>query len=279
MNKIKFIRLYIMFFVFVFISIFLNGCSYSNSVGYVYRKLTEDTCSVSIYVPESKKNGDNELHVVIPNKFQGLKVVELDKNSFDKENYSIKSIKLGKYLKINNFYTIRRCKGLEEISVAMGSEYYSSYDGTLYSKDKTTLIFFPHSKDINNFKVPKKLKVLGSESFRNRENLYNITIPNCIEIIDADAFNNCDNLRTVNILKGNKLVSIKERAFNSCEMLEEFNLFENNTLIEICDDAFYYCKKLKSFVFPQSLRSIGKKAFSQCESLCSIQIPEGINRI
>ena len=62
--------------------------------------------------------------------------------------------------------------------------------------------------------------------------------------------------------------------------LTEYGVREGT--IGIADNAFYspgYCSKLKTLSLPQSLRHIGKAAFSKCVSLAEIDMKDGIRSI
>ena len=47
----------------------------------------------------------------------------------------------------------------------------------------------------------------------------------------------------------------------------------------ICDDAFSSCESLQSITIPNSVTSIGDEAFSECSSLQSITIPNSVTKI
>ena len=52
-----------------------------------------------------------------------------------------------------------------------------------------------------------------------------------------------------------------------------------NSLKTIGDRAFYVCNKLSKINFPENLVSIGEEAFQHCDGLTSVQIPDSVQRI
>ncbi|MBQ7630151.1 MAG: leucine-rich repeat domain-containing protein [Selenomonadaceae bacterium] len=57
------------------------------------------------------------------------------------------------------------------------------------------------------------------------------------------------------------------------------NYIDDLPVISIGEKAFYNCKSLKSIQIPNSVTSIGNSAFSTCKSLISIEIPNSVTSI
>ena len=57
-------------------------------------------------------------------------------------------------------YAFHYCSGLTEILVSSNNEKYSSENGVLYNKDKTTLIKYPEGKKDTNFTIPNSVTTL-----------------------------------------------------------------------------------------------------------------------
>jgi uncharacterized repeat protein (TIGR01451 family) len=106
---------------------------------------------------------------------------------------------------------------------------------------------------------------------------FNLTIPGTIQghpvtEIGTDAFKNQEEIVSVLIPEG--VTSIGFWAFRSCGSLETVVL--PNTLKTINDNAFYYCKNLKYIAIPNSVVNIGNSVFQDCSNLTEITIPEGV---
>lgn len=66
-------------------------------------------------------------------------------------------------------------------------------------------------------------------------------------------------------------------GFSNCANLEKITIPE--TVTTIGTKAFFNCKSLKSITLPNSVRSIGNSAFSGCSALVSIIIPSNVEAI
>lgn len=85
---------------------------------------------------------------------------------------------------------------LISISVPKENKNYSSKDGILFDKKKTTLIQYPDAKEVKSvYRIPDSVKVIGSGSFEHCINLTNIIIPSSVKKIGINAFGCCKNLK------------------------------------------------------------------------------------
>lgn len=93
------------------------------------------------------------------------------------------------------------CENLVDINVDKNNPAYSSVDGYLLSKDKQTLVLFPHGKAHEKFTLlPPSITTIGDYAFFECENLTNVTIPNKVTTIGARAFSLCKNLKDIAFL-------------------------------------------------------------------------------
>lgn len=68
------------------------------------------------------------------------------------------------------------CKGIEEFSVDIENEVYSSFDGILYSKDLSKLIKYPSAKNDARFATLKNTTTICKNSFKGSVNLKTIAL-------------------------------------------------------------------------------------------------------
>lgn len=93
------------------------------------------------------------------------------------------------------------CSQLGHVNVAEGNTKYSSIDGMLLNKDKTTLVLFPPAKANDQFTLlPPSITALGDYAFYTCTNLKNVVIPNKVTSIGERTFGMCSNLNTITFL-------------------------------------------------------------------------------
>jgi len=131
------------------------------------------------------------------------------------------------------------CEALTSINVDGENENYSSDDGVLFNKNKTTLIQCPGGKK-GSYIIPNSVVNINDCAFDWCLKLTEIYIPNTVSKIGKEAFSTCVKLNSISL--PNNLVSIEERTF-----------------IE--------CSSLVSIIIPNQVKSIGKFAFSSCKAL------------
>jgi hypothetical protein len=105
------------------------------------------------------------------------------------------------------------CNGLTSINVASDNPNYSSENGVLFNKDKSTLITYPGGKHDFVYTIPNSVTSIGSSAFYNCSGLRSITIPNSVTIIGSSAFGMCTNLTSVYVEWDNP-ISIGSSVFS-----------------------------------------------------------------
>lgn len=167
------------------------------------------------------------------------------------------------------------CPSLVQISVAQDNPYYCSVDGVLFSKDCSTLLSYPCSKDGNIYFIPSSVTTIAESAFWGCGALTSVTIPDSVTNIESDAFNNCVSLTSIKI--PDSVTKIGESVFWGCYNLTSVTI--SNKLSKIETNVFRFCTSLKSVIIPESVLEIGSHAFLCCNSLISISIPSSVIEI
>ncbi|MDR2701566.1 MAG: leucine-rich repeat protein [Spirochaetaceae bacterium] len=163
------------------------------------------------------------------------------------------------------YLAFQGCTSLTAINVNTSNSAYSSQDGVLYNKNKTTLINCPGGKT-GAFTIPNTVTSIEQSAFYNCTSLTGITIPNSVTSIGYYAFVLCENLTSVTI--PDSIESIELCAFQQCTSLK--SVIIGNNVKSIGQSAFAYCYSLTSVTIPNSVTSIGGWAFERCNSLASV---------
>ena len=96
---------------------------------------------------------------------------------------------------------------LTAINVNAGNSAYSSQDGVLYDKAKTTLIEYPMGKTDNSFIIPNGVTNIDEGAIYNIGSLISVTIPNSVTSIGNNAFYSCTSLTSVTFAIGSNILN------------------------------------------------------------------------
>jgi hypothetical protein len=166
------------------------------------------------------------------------------------------------------------CSGLTTISADINNANYSSTDGVLFNKNKTTIICCPGGKQAA-YAIPSSVTSIGDGAFEYCIGLTSITIPSSVTLIGNGAFAVCRGLTSITI--PGSVTSIGNYAFSGCSGLTSITIPGSVTSIE--SEAFYQCTGLTSIIIPNSVTLIGSEAFELCTSLTSVTIPNSVTSI
>ena len=193
-------------------------------------------------------------------------------------------------------------ESLKEINVSELNKKYASFNGILYSKDYTKMIYCPVKKE-GAVTTREEVKELDDNAFYGRALITSISLPDNLEKIGINLFGACDLLTftesndalyigsTLNpyliLVKGKEeatSVTINETckfilnsAFKNCASLKTVVL--NELVDSIGDETFEDCTSLETITIPDNILTIGKNAFKNCASLKSIAIPDSVSKI
>jgi hypothetical protein len=164
-------------------------------------------------------------------------------------------------------YAFSWCLRLTEITVASNNLYYSSEDGVLFDKSKTTLMRYPTQKPGNSYTIPESVIFIEAEAFLGCR-LESVTLPESVTSIGKSAFGGCYSLKSITLPES--VTAIGDYAFSSCNSLESIIIPEKVNSIGV--SAFNGCAGLKSIIIPASVTSIGDLAFGDCYRLTEIVV-------
>jgi hypothetical protein len=195
-------------------------------------------------------------------------------------------------------FAFDRAMGVYAIDVDTNHTKYASIDGSLYNKEKTTLLVCPKIK-IDEYVIPDNTKVIGKRAFYYcLSYLNNVVIPDSVVTIEQFAFAHC--IRMTNIVMGNGVEKIELAAFYECRGLSEIVIPDRVKVIDtltfgecpdlssvtigkgverIEDRAFYSCWSLEEITIPDNVTTLGEGVFYECVSLREITIGKGVKKM
>ncbi|MGN1421844.1 MAG: leucine-rich repeat protein [Oscillospiraceae bacterium] len=184
---------------------------------------------------------------------------------------ALESVAIGSGTESVGTLALCKCTSLKSVSVDSNNQNYTSVDGVLFSKDKSTLITYPAAKTVTSYSIPNGVTTIAGSAFDQCTNLTSVSIPSSVSTIGSSAFQTCTSLKSVTI--PGSVTSIGNWIFNGCTSLETVTICNGVTSIGEWD--FASCSTLASITIPSSVTTIGNFAFYNCSALNHIHIPYG----
>ncbi len=141
---------------------------------------------------------------------------------------------------------------------------------------------------VEKLQIPEGVTAIGNEAFGNCLSLKEVSIANSVTSIGDHAFFGCLNLEKVTIGSGTS--SISGNSFTRTPALKEIRVSESN--VHYCSDnsGVLYSKDMThlllcpgqyagSFSVPNTVKSIGERAFNNTAHLTKIDIPDSVTSV
>ncbi len=141
---------------------------------------------------------------------------------------------------------------------------------------------------LTSITIPSGVTTIKDHTFSNCTALSSIELPNTLTTIGDSAFLDCVGLTSITLPKD--CSSADRRAYLGCTNLEAIYVADENSSLSSEDGVLYNHEKTKlciypagktgeSFTIPNSVTSIGNRAFQECTKLTSINIPNSVTNI
>lgn len=173
---------------------------------------------------------------------------------------TLKEVVIGPQVKVIGSGAFQYCSSLKTVTIAEGVETIGSHA-------------FANCSSLKNISLPSTVSVLNESVFASCEDLESVSLDH-IRIVGESAFVACTSLETATF--SSKLESIGSWAFSQCSSLETITFEGVTRLSEIADYAFTGCDMLRSIDIPQGVSRIGILAFYDCSRLELIDIPDSV---
>ena len=198
---------------------------------------------------------------------------------------SIKKIESNNFLIFKGIEgdTFSGCNCLTSITANPNNPKYASENGVLFNKRKTKLLAYPAGRQ-GDYVIPDSVTKIEDRAFVSCFGLTSITIPNSVtKIISFD----CPVLTSIIVHPENTVFSGENGViFNKdkTELIQCPQGWQGDYVIpdsvkKIGKKAFSGCSGLTSVIIPDSVKKIGEEAFSGCSGLISITISASVTEI
>ncbi len=223
-----------------------------------------------------------EKKIVIPNRYKGLPVLEIDSISFQNCT-ELLSVEIPESIQRVGSRAFEGSTGIIEVSA--GVSYVDTWvvdcdeQVTDVSLRENTIGIaagaFKGCDKIQSITLPQNLKYIGNSSFQLCSSLQSIEIPDGIKTIEMFTFSRCKKLKSIKLPESLKI--IKDNAFSLCDALQEITL--PNQLERIESKAFASCSGLRIINIPNKVNFIDYEAFYQCKNLVGIDFSCNISSV
>jgi len=177
------------------------------------------------------------------------------------------------------------CSELNSISVAAENTAYSSANGVLFDKKKTTLIAYPGGKE-GAYAIPEGVTKIGDNAFFGCTGLSSVTIPASVVEIGGSAFSTCAALTSISVAAGNPAYSSKDGVLfdkKGTTLIaypgSKGDAYTTHEGVTTIGGQGYTRITRVAYDIPANVTTIGDYAFSGCTGLTSITIPASVTTI
>lgn len=267
---------------------FTAGAETFTSGEYDYELLDDNTAKITRYFGDGGK-------VEIPSVLDGHTVTAISGNEkeYDDEivvvgafedRYFLTSVTIPDSVKIIDKHVFYSCENLVNVNIGNGVKSIGE-------------LAFAWCKKLENVTFGKNIENIGEMAFYNCKALNETTFSDSLTSIDDYAFYSCKNLAEINV--PDSVTSIGGYAFGDTAFSKNKLNFEDDVLyigkhlievdknisgeykikdgtLTIAAKAFSDCNGLKSITIPEGITRIDKNVFQSCRRLSKVIIPDGI---
>ncbi|HCW52785.1 MAG TPA: hypothetical protein DG753_03395 [Clostridium sp.] len=232
------------------------------------------------YIIRIDEYNGNDKVLKIPSTIEGKPVKSANIVPSDDENNTLEKLIIPDTIEE---IQIQQMENLKNIEVSEYNNYYTTIDGVLFSKDKSSLIHYPSGITNTEYTVPDNTEVIKHSAIGYSKYLETIKIPSSVKTIYFNGIGHCEKLKNISVNEGNEhykdlngiLYSKDESTLVKMpSMRSGENYTVPNHVRKINEAAFIGCRSMKTINIHDKVEKIGMGAFGDCYKLLSINVNE-----
>ncbi len=254
--------------------------------GCIYTLINNDT---EYEVTKAGRGEATKGEVILEDYYKGLPVTTIAAGAFRGKSGAVSGvtkIKVGENVTYIGDGAFNGCTVLTEVDMPSGVTYLGSgafnrclaLESIAIPKNVTEISdsLFINCNALKNITIDGEITRIGASAFYRCDSLTEFVIPDSVVEIGEAAFS-ATGLKKVTIGSGLKWLS--ERLFEKCEALSEIVFSDAGNLETIKNHAFSECDALTSLTLPQGLKSVEYACFFNDDSLESVELPDSVNHV
>ena len=227
---------------------------------------------------------------------------------------NLKTVQIPKTVKKIDSDSFGNCSILEKFIIDLENDTYSGLDNCLYSKDGKILIKYANGKTTQNYTIPDCVEIIGVRAFDDCSYLTKLSISNNIKEIQDYAFVGCDVKLLYLPSTIERITSYAMYGFNGViysdvktkpttwafydnkvyfDIKEQYTVTEDNIIYLLNDEkqeaipvAYLGNPEhiiIKTYIEYNNVEyyvlKLGREIFSECDSIITVSLPEGLLEI
>jgi hypothetical protein len=212
--------------------------------------------------------------IYIPSTHNQKPVIRVSYGVFQ-EDKNVTSVVIGNNIKYIDSNAFADCVNLTSVVIGCDVQEIGEYA-------------FGWCEKLQTVNLPDALTLIDKGAFWMCSSLSSVTLPYGLTQLGEDAFGRCDSLTSVMI--PDSVTSIERKAFSWCLTLESIEVDEDNEHYSSLQGNLYnkdqttilqYAmgKTDTDFAIPASVTTVGYYAFTYCENLVNLEIPNSVTDI
>lgn len=209
-------------------------------------------------------------------------VTWIGKHSF----YKCENLKLVRITKNVRFMGNNAFSDCQNIRLINESAYFRYVKGVLYDRNATTCMHYSMGSGVRVVELLDTVRTIGRNCFWNCDMIDKIVIPKSVRQIGYNPFANCKNVVLENHSPYYQVIdgilydaTVRELIYCPPKAAKGKTVEIPKTVVNIGRSAFTGCETLTDIILPEGLKFISRSSFSGCTALKTISIPSGVEEI